>query len=68
MHRSRLEEGAPQLSAADARKKIMRAHVVALMLDAQEVSIGFKDLIRSFFTTSSRSMTGGCELFTEDET
>ncbi|GAQ78236.1 GTP-binding protein of EngA family [Klebsormidium nitens] len=38
MHRSRLEEGAPQLSAADARKKIMRAHVVALMLDAQEIA------------------------------
>lgn len=42
MHRSRLEEGAPQLSAADARKKIMRAHVVALMLDAQEVGLLFR--------------------------
>jgi predicted GTPase len=37
MHRTKLEEGGPQLSAADARKNIMRAHVVALMLDAEEV-------------------------------
>jgi hypothetical protein len=39
MHRTKLEEGGPQLSAADARKNIMRAHVVALMLDAEEVGV-----------------------------
>lgn len=37
MQRSRLQEGPPALSAMHARESIQRAHVVALVLDAEEV-------------------------------
>jgi predicted GTPase len=38
MQRSKLKEGPAALSAMNARRNVQRAHVVALVLDAQEVS------------------------------
>jgi len=37
MQRSKLKEGPAALSAMNARRNVQRAHVVALVLDAEEV-------------------------------
>lgn len=37
MQRSKLKEGPSALSAMNARRNVQRAHVVALVLDAEEV-------------------------------
>lgn len=41
MQRQKLKEGPAALSAMNARRNVQRAHVVALVLDAEEVPIAF---------------------------
>lgn len=48
MHRTKEEKGPASLSVMQSTKNLMRAHVVALVLDAEEVSSFFPFSFPSF--------------------
>lgn len=60
LDRTKKEKGPSTLSIVQSRKHLMRAHVVALVLDAEEVSL-FLLLIFNFYKESY--LSDNCILF-----
>ncbi|KAI7735116.1 hypothetical protein M8C21_008376 [Ambrosia artemisiifolia] len=59
LHRTKSEKGASSLSIVQSRKNLMRAHVVALVLDGQEVSKARKSLTHDEVVIARRAIEEG---------